>query len=60
MKIVWRNPNRVAPNRVSIVKTGESDTADQVQLFYRSSSGAGILGTEFELRVSRGKPVHAA
>jgi len=53
MKIVWRNPNKIGPNRVSVVKTGRKDAPEQVHLFYRSWSGSGILGTEFELRVNR-------
>ena len=57
MKIVWRNPNKIIPKKVSIVKTGQLEVAGQVQLFYRSSAGAGMLGTEFELFVTR---THAA
>lgn len=53
MKIVWRNPNRLAFKGVSIVKIGRLETEDGVQLLYRSASGAGIFGTEFELRVNR-------
>jgi hypothetical protein len=59
MKIVWRNPSRVISKRVSIIKTGRLEAAGQVQLFYRSSAGPGILGTEFELRVNCSK-LHAA
>ena len=55
MKIVWRNPSRVVSKRVSIIKTGRLEAAGQVQLFYRSSAGPGILGTEFELRVNCSK-----
>jgi hypothetical protein len=57
MKIVWRNPNKINPKKVFIVKTGQLEVAGQVQLFYRSSAGAGMLGTEFELFVNR---THAA
>jgi hypothetical protein len=53
MKIVWRNPNKIVPKKVSIVRTGRLEAADQVQQFYRSSLGSGILGTEFELLVNR-------
>ncbi len=53
MKIVWRNPNNIAFRGVSVVKIGRVETEDGLQLFYRSASGAGILGTEFELRVHR-------
>jgi len=53
MKIVWRNPNKTVSKKVSIVRTGRLEAADQVQQFYRSSLGSGILGTEFELLVNR-------
>jgi len=53
MKIVWRNPNQTIPKKVSIIRTGRLEAAGQVQQFYRSSSGAGIIGIEFELRVNR-------
>ncbi len=55
MKIVWRNPNKIVSKKVSIMKTGRLEAAGQVQLFYRSSAGPGILGTEFELRVNCSK-----
>jgi hypothetical protein len=53
MKIVWRNPNKTILKKVSIIRTGRLEAAGQVQQFYRSSSGPGIIGTEFELRVNR-------
>ncbi len=53
MKIIWRNPNKIDSKGVSLVKTGRLETEDQLQLFYRSSLGSGILGTDFELRVNR-------
>ena len=59
MKIVWRNPNPIVPKSVCIIKTGRAEEAGQVQLFYRSSPGPGVLGTEFELRVNCSK-LHAA
>ena len=59
MNIVWRNPNKIVSKGVRIVKTGRLEAPHQLQLFYRSASGVGILGTEFELRVNR-KPLHAA
>ncbi|HTR26472.1 MAG TPA: hypothetical protein VMI10_21050 [Terriglobales bacterium] len=52
MKIVWRNPNTIIPKKVSIIKTGQLEVAGQVQLFYRTSAGAGMLGSEFELFVN--------
>ena len=55
MKIVWRNPNKIAGKRRCIVRTGRVEAADSVQLSYRSSSGPGILGTQFQLLVNRGK-----
>jgi hypothetical protein len=60
MKIVWRNPNRMALKRISIVNTGRAEAEDLVQLFYRSSSGLGALGTDFELLVNLSRPRHAA
>ncbi len=60
MKIVWRNPNRVTPKRVSIVNTGRVEAGDLVQLFYRYSSGLGVLVTDFELLVNRTGPRRAA
>lgn len=60
MKIVWRNPNRVTPKRVSIVNTGRVEAEDLVQLFYRYSSGLGVLVTDFELLVNRTGPRRAA
>ena len=59
MKIVWRNPNLIVSKSVTIVKTGRLEEAGQVQLFYSSSAGPGVLGIEFELRVNRSK-LHAA
>ena len=59
MKIVWRNPNKIVSTKVSIIRTGRIEAAFQVQQFYRSSAGPGILGMEFELRVNRSK-LHAA
>jgi hypothetical protein len=59
MKIVWRNPNSIVSQRIRIIRTGRLEAAGQVQLFYRSSAGPGILGIEFELRVNRSK-LHAA
>ena len=50
------NTNKVASNRTSIVRTGRVVAADLVQLFYRSSSGLEILGTNFELLVTAAKP----
>jgi len=53
MKIVWRNPDKAVSKKVSVTRTGRLEVAGQVQQFYRSSSGPGVLGTEFELRVNR-------
>jgi len=53
MKIVWRNPNKIASSSVSIVKTGRLETENRVQLFYCSASGPGIFGTQFEVWVNR-------
>ena len=55
MKIVWRNPSRIATKKMSIVKTSRVEATDLVQQFYRSSSGLGILGTQYELLLNRGK-----
>ena len=52
MKIVWRNPDKAVSKKVSVIKTGSVEVAGQVQQFYRSALGPGILGTEFELRVN--------
>jgi hypothetical protein len=52
MKIVWRNPKGVTPKKVSIVNTGRVEAEDSVQLFYRYSSGLGVLVTDFELLVN--------
>ncbi len=52
MKIIWRNPNRIAQNPMSVVSTGCLEEPSQVQRFYRSSWGLGILGTKFELWVN--------
>jgi len=59
MKIVWRNPNGIAPIKMSIAKIGRVEAADIVQLLYRSSSCMGLLGTDFELLVNRSNR-HAA
>jgi hypothetical protein len=54
MKIVWRNPNAVTRKRVSIVNTGRVvEAEDLLQLFYRYSSGLGVLVIDFELLVNR-------
>jgi hypothetical protein len=58
MKIIWRNPNRVAQRPLSIVCTGGSNELGQVQKFYQSSSGVGILGTQFELWVNSEQSPH--
>jgi hypothetical protein len=60
MKIVWRNPNGVTRETVSIVNTGRVETEGLVQLFYRYSSGLGVLVTDFELLVNRAGPRRAA
>ena len=60
MKIVWRSPNGVTRKRVPIVNTGRVEAEDLVQLFYRYSSGLGILVTDFELLVNRTGPRRAA
>jgi hypothetical protein len=60
MKIVWRNPNGVTRKRVSIVNTGRVEAEGLVQLFYRYSSGLGVLVTDFELLVNRTGPRRAA
>jgi hypothetical protein len=60
MEIVWRNPNRMAPKRISVVKTGRVEAEDSVQLFYSCSSGLGVLRTDFELLVNRSRTRHAA
>jgi hypothetical protein len=60
MKIIWRNSKRIVQNKFSIVCTGSSDETGQVQRFYHSSSGAGILGTKFELWVNCEKSSPAA
>jgi hypothetical protein len=60
MKIVWRNPNGVTRKRVSLVNTGRVEAEDLVQLFYRYSSGLGVLVTDFELLVNRTGPRRAA
>jgi hypothetical protein len=49
MKIVWRNPNGVTRKRVPIVNTGGGEAEDLVQLFYRYSSGLGMLVTDLSL-----------
>jgi hypothetical protein len=56
MKIVWRNPNGLTRKRVSIVNTGRVEAENVVQLFYRYSSGLGVLVTDFELLVNRTGP----
>jgi hypothetical protein len=60
MKIVWRNPKGVTRKRVSIVNTGRVEAENLVQLFYRYSSGLGVLVTDFELLVNRTGPRRAA
>jgi hypothetical protein len=60
MKIIWRNPNGVTPKRISIVNTGRVDAENLVQLFYRYSSGLGVVVTDFELLVNRRRPGRAA
>ena len=60
MKIVWRSPNGVTRKSVSIVNIGRVEAEDLVQLFYRYSSGLGILVTDFELLVNRTGPRRAA
>jgi hypothetical protein len=60
MKIVWRTPNGVTRKRVSLVNTGRVEAEDLVQLFYRYSSGLGVLVTDFELLVNRTGPRRAA
>jgi hypothetical protein len=57
MKIIWHNPKKITSKGASIVKTGWLETEDDLQFFYRSTHGPGILGTMFELRVNR---THAA
>jgi hypothetical protein len=49
MKIVWRNPNGVPRNRASIVNIGRVEAEDLVQLFYRYSSGLGMLVIDLSL-----------
>jgi len=60
MKIIWRNPKRIARNKVSIVYTGSSAERGRAQRFYQSSSGLGILGTKFEVWVNCEKSSSAA
>ena len=60
MKIVWRNPKGVTRKIVSIVNTGRVEAENLVQLFYRYSSGLGVLVTDFELLVNRTGPRRAA
>jgi hypothetical protein len=60
MKIVWRNPNGVTRKRVSVVNTGRVEAENVLQLFYRYSSGLGVLVTDFELLVNRTGPRRAA
>jgi hypothetical protein len=50
----------VTRKRVSIVSTGRVEAEDLVQLFYRYSSGLGVLVTDFELLVNRTGPRRAA
>lgn len=52
VKIIWRNSKTIAQNKLSVVCTGGSDEPGQVQKFYQSSSGLGILGTKFEVWVN--------
>jgi hypothetical protein len=60
MKIIWRNPNGATPKRISIVNTGRVEAENSVQLFYRYSSGLGVVVTDFELLVNRTGPRQAA
>ena len=60
MKIVWRNPKGVTRKIVSVVNTGRVEAENLVQLFYRYSSGLGVLVTDFELLVNRTGPRRAA
>ena len=60
MKIVWRNPKGVTPKKVFVVNTGRVEAEDLVQLFYRYSSGLGVLVTDFELLVNRTGPRRVA
>jgi hypothetical protein len=60
MKIIWRNPNRVSPKRISIINTGKVATEDLMYFFYRYSSDMGVLVTDFELLVKRNVTPHAA
>ena len=60
MKIIWRNPNGVTPKKISIVNTGRVEAENLVQLFYRYSSGLGVMVTDFELLVNRAGPRQAA
>jgi hypothetical protein len=60
MKIVWRNPNGLTRKRVPIVNTGRVEAENVVQLFYRCSSGLGVLVTDFELLVNRTGPRRAS
>jgi hypothetical protein len=53
MKIVWRNPKPINRTSFSIVRTSAVQQPDELQVFYRSSSGPGALGTVFELLVNR-------
>ena len=55
MKIVWRNPNRIMPKVISIAKAGSVEQSGALQVLYRSSTGAGILGTLFEVRINSSK-----
>jgi hypothetical protein len=60
MRIVWRNPNPINRTSFSIVRTLAIEHPDELRLFYRSSRGAGALGTLFELLVNRDAASRAA
>jgi hypothetical protein len=51
MKIVWRNPNPINRTSFSIVKTLPVEQADEMRVLYRSSKGAGALGTIYAVRM---------
>jgi len=60
MKIIWRNPHGVTPKKISIVNTGRVEAENLLQLFYRYSSGLGVIVTDFKLLVNRAGPRQAA
>lgn len=55
MKIVWRNPNPIMPKVISIAKTGSLEQSGSLHVLYRSSTGIGILGMLFEVRIKSNK-----